>query len=94
MADGNKNSEIPADTWMALLARYGAWTLLVFYLLGAIPGARSPVDRIVDGLNAAISAHDLSVGRDAAATRAIEGEILSELKAIRRCLQLNGKQGC
>ena len=49
MADGNGNGA-PSPWWARLLERFGLFAFLVLFLLGAIPGLHSPIDRILEGV--------------------------------------------
>jgi hypothetical protein len=42
--------------WVRLFAQVGVLGFLVLYLLGAIPGVRSPMDRIIESFDRGIAA--------------------------------------
>ena len=62
MAETENGGGRVSSPW-ELLARYGAWTVLVFYLLGAIPGIKSPVDRIIESQNTSLANHNNETAR-------------------------------
>jgi hypothetical protein len=59
--------------WVKLFAQVGVLGFLVLYLLGAIPGVRSPMDRVLDSFDKGIAAIILAVqSRDDKIERLIE----------------------
>ena len=82
-------------TWQGLLMRFGPWIVLVFYLLGAIPGVKSPVDRFIDGQTAAMAAHNSSTTDQLAQNREVQKSLLFTLRALcERTQQTNRAPSC
>lgn len=68
--------------WRDILAKYGAWTLLVFYLVGAIPFVKSPVDKVSADLTTAIAAHNADALAQLKSNRDVQMDILYTMRAI------------
>lgn len=79
-------------SWKSLLIKYGPWTLLVFYLLGAIPGLKSPIDRLAESQKEAMASHSAETVTELGKNRAVQKEVLHTLRAI--CTNTPGKAPC
>lgn len=59
--NGNGNKDMP--WWIKAVSMVGVPTIISFYLLGIIPGVRSPFDKVADEFKAAaqaMNAHELT----------------------------------
>jgi len=68
--------------WSRLLLNYGLSSLLVLYLLGMLPGLKSPIDRILDR----IESHDINVVAVAEQTASLRVDTNRELLRVLRTI--------